>query len=81
MTIEDMERGMKVLQDNMTVQGVIMYRLENNMDRLESNLARLEGTVEALANSQALMQAAMHSLFERMDRFIRGLQSDGHGKQ
>jgi hypothetical protein len=27
------------------------------------------------------MQAAMHSLFEQIDRFIRGLGSDGHKKK
>jgi hypothetical protein len=34
-TSEEMERGQKGLQDNMTVQGVMMNRLENNLDRLE----------------------------------------------
>ena len=92
MTLEEMERGFKVLQDNMTVQGVIMHRIENNLDRLESNLGRLEvmvgqnseaiarntEAIARLADGMAVMQAAMKSLFDHMDRFIRGLESDGH---
>ncbi len=95
MTFEEMEHGLKGLQDNMTVQGVMMHRLENNLDRLEGNLDRLEAVVaqnseaiarntEAihhLADGQASMQSAMHSLFEQIDRFIRGLGSDGHKRK
>ncbi len=113
MTLEEMERGLKGLEDNITVQGTMMYRLENNMDRLEHNMERLENNLEGLTSAVALnteaiarnteaigrimevvvrhdgaiakltdgmslMQAAMEKLFERMDRFIRGLESDGH---
>jgi hypothetical protein len=35
MTFEEFDRGLKVLQDNMTIQGKMMDRLETNLDRLE----------------------------------------------
>jgi len=78
MTPEEMERGMKVLQENATVQGVMMHRLENNLDRLENDLHRLEGVVSQLAAGMTAMHLAMTGLFERMDRFIRGLESGGY---
>jgi hypothetical protein len=85
MTMEELERGLKVLQDNMTVQGVMMHRIENNLDRLESDLSRVESlaarnseAIEKLTDGMTIMQAAMKSLFDHMDRFIRGLESDGH---
>jgi uncharacterized coiled-coil protein SlyX len=106
MTFEEVERGLKGLQDNMTVQGVMMNRLENNLDRLEAVVAEnsaaiarntevvarladgmiaIQGATKALTevvegHGQQLqvMQAAMTALFERMDRFIRGLETDGH---
>ncbi len=100
MTFEEMEHGLKGVQDNMTAQGVMMYRVENNMDRVEADVAhlasataighlagattanskvitRLEEIVARLTNDLNVMQAAMKALFERMDRFIRGLESDG----
>ncbi len=95
MTFEEMERGLKGLQDNMTVQGVMMHRLESNLDRLESNLEGLEAVVaensaaiarntEAiakLADGMMVMQAAMKSLFDHIERFIRGLETDGHKRR
>jgi len=88
MTLEEMERGLKGLEDNATVQGAMMHRLENNLDRLEAivaqnseAIARNTEAIHHLANGQASTQSAMHLLFERMDRFIRGLESDGHKKR
>jgi uncharacterized coiled-coil protein SlyX len=85
MTFEEMERGLKGLEDSATVQGAMMHRLENNLDRLETDLSRLERVVahngEAigkLAGQMLVMQSALERLFERLDRFIRGLESDGH---
>jgi hypothetical protein len=85
MTYEEVERGLKVLQDNMTVQGVMKNRLENNLDRLEvvvaensAAIARNTEAIAKLADGMMVMQAAMKSLFEHIDRFIRGLETDGH---
>lgn len=33
-----------------------------------------------LRDGMATMQSAMTALFDRMDRFIRGLESNGHEK-
>jgi hypothetical protein len=88
MTFEEMERGLSGVQDNLTAQGAIMHRLENNLDRLEAIVAqntdavrRNAEAIQHLANGQALMQSSVHALFERLDRFIRGLESDGHKKK
>ncbi len=99
MTFEQMEHGLKGLQDNMAVQGAMMHRVENNLDRLEADLSRVEAlvarnseSIDALtkvaenqekrlaADGEGLrvMQAAMQAFFQRMDAFIRGLESDGH---
>jgi ABC-type transporter Mla subunit MlaD len=113
MTFEEMEHGLKGLQDNMTVQGVMMNRVGNNLDRLEAVVAEnsaaiarntevvakladgmiaIQGATKALTEvvegheqqlqtrdqQLQIMQAAMTALFERMDRFIRGLETDGH---
>ncbi len=48
MTFEEMERGLKVLQDNLTVQGAMMYRLENNLDRLEGLVTQNSQSITAL---------------------------------
>ena len=113
MTFEEMEKSLagiedslKGLRDNQEVQGVMLWRMENNLDRLEAAVEQLAhgmtllqsamkgliGTVEGLTETvevhekqhaedreqMRVMQAAMTALFERMDRFIRGLESDGH---
>jgi len=44
----------------------------------EHRLAGVEERLAGLEDSRASMEAAMRSLFERMDRFIRGLESNGH---
>lgn len=76
----------------MTVQGFMMNRLENNLDRLENDLHLLEAVVAEnsaaiarntesiakLGDGMIIMQAAMQRLFDHMDRFIRGLERDGH---
>jgi hypothetical protein len=38
----------------------------------------LTEVVEGHDQQLQVMQAAMTALFERMDRFIRGLETDGH---
>ncbi len=69
----------------MTVQGVMMNRLENNLDRLEAvvaensaAIARNTESIAKLGDGIIIMQAAMQRLFDHMDRFIRGLGRDGH---
>ncbi len=81
MTLEEMERGFQVMQDNMTVQGVMMHRLENNLDRLEAVVAENSAAIAKLGHGMTVMQSAMQRLFDHMDRFIRGLESNGHERQ
>jgi len=50
-------------------------RLVERMEKMESSLVE---RMEKLEGSQAEMRAAMTRLFERMDRFIQGLEGNGH---
>ena len=63
-TYEEMEKSLVALRDNQVVQGEILNRLE---------LA-----VERLADGFLLLQAAMKGLAETVDRFIKGLETNGH---
>lgn len=87
MTFEEMERGLKVLQDNMTVQGAMMHRLENNLDRLETlvvengeAIARIVEVINHLADGQASLLSAMHSLVEHVDKVAGRVDSLADGQ-
>ncbi len=80
MTFEEVEQGLKVLQDNMTVQGVMMYRLENNLDRLEAVVAQNSQAIHHLANGQAAMHSAMNSLFEHLDHLTERIDRLADGQ-
>ena len=85
MTFEEMELSIKGLRDNQVVQGHLLHRVETNLDRVETNLDRLEGVVERLAEGFVLLQSAMKGMVQSLeglsatvDRFIRGIERDGH---
>ncbi len=85
MTFEEMEKSLLPLHDHQVAEGVMLHRVENNLDRLEAMVEKNTQAIEKLAeiaesheSRLQVMQAAMTALFERMDRFIRGLESDGH---
>ncbi len=71
MTFEEMERGL-------IVQGELLNRVDQAVARNTEAIARNTEAIGKLADGMLIMQGAMRSLFERMDRFIRGLESDGH---
>lgn len=48
--------------------------VENHQTRVQ----QIEESKLALDASMLSLEAAMRALFERMDRFIRGLESNGH---
>ncbi len=50
---------------------------EGGMAALISTVGRHEEGIGDLRSSQANMIASMNALFEHMDRFIRGLESNG----
>jgi DNA anti-recombination protein RmuC len=91
-TFEEMEKSLIALRDNQVVQGEILNRVELALERNTEAIARNSETIaqnsEAIArNSDAiakladgflLLQAAMKGLTETVDRFIRGLEPDGH---
>jgi hypothetical protein len=78
MTFEEMERAL-------IVQGELMHRVEqavaHNTEAIAQNTEAIAHNTEAigkLSDGMLIMQGAMKSLFEHIDRFIRGLESDGH---
>ena len=91
LTLEEMNQAMSQVKDNLVVQGQLLHGLGTNLDRLEADMAasrrdfdeRIIALVQRADEDREqlrIMQSAMARLFEHMDRFIRGLESDGHGK-
>src|SRR5512135_1016252 len=92
MTFEEMQQSMKDLRDNQVVQGQILNRVELNLERMGERLGRLEGVVEQnshainkLTDGQVLLTSAMKGLVETVgglsatvDRFIQGMEGNGH---
>jgi len=91
MTFGEMEKSLIALRDNQVVQGGLLGRIELAVERNAEAIARnseaLARSSEAIAqNSEAiakladgfiLLQAAMKGLTETVDRFIRGLETNG----
>ena len=92
MTYEEMEKSLKELvaqmrhiEDAQIVQGVLERRIE---DRIDSLVAAAETTNEAVdkllqvatkhEDRLTANEAALKALLETIDRFIRGLGTDGH---
>ncbi|MGH9445838.1 MAG: hypothetical protein ACRD3O_08945 [Terriglobia bacterium] len=92
MTLAEVEVSLKKLVDNQVVQGEMLGRLERvvaqNTEAIAQNtaaighiaqaVASLSDAVAQLNDRTSLMQAGMERLFEHMDRFIRGLEGNGH---
>ncbi len=73
------------MENNLDRLEAAVEQLAHGMTLLQAVMKGLTETVEGLTETVAedreqmrVMQAAMTALFERMDRFIRGLESDGH---
>ena len=82
---EEIENSIRELKDNQIVQGYRLARTESNLDRLEAmvernaqQIERNAQAIEKLADGFMLLQAAMKGLTETVDRFIRGMEKDGH---
>jgi hypothetical protein len=83
---------MKHIEDAQIVQGVLERRIEERIDALAASAEATNKAVDKLLqvvtvheerlagveDRTAAMEAAMKALFEQMDRFLRGLGSDGH---
>ncbi len=85
MTFEEMEKSLIALRDNQVVQGENLNRvelaIERNTEAIARNseaIARNTEAIGKLADGFAVLQAAMKGLAETVDRFIRGLDTNGH---
>ena len=83
------EQRLTKIEEAMLVQARIMDRLERRHDetiqRHDEEIAELRRSQIELHEVQKkteqslqAMNAGMNALFEHMDRFIRGLESNGH---
>lgn len=71
MTLAEVEVALSRLTDNQIVQGELLGRLERVVERNSQ-------AIERLTDRMDVMRSAMERLFEHMDRFIRGLEGNGH---
>ena len=90
MTFEEMEKSIQEIRDVQLVTARLMDRNEREskerFDRAEERIERLEAGIEHLLRAMqsheggiAEMRSAMVKLFDRMDRFIQGMdRENGH---
>ena len=78
------ERFTKI-EENLLVQATLLDRLDRShvqqsehIDALIRIVENHQARLQQLEDSRLSMEAAMRALFERMDGFIRGLESEGH---
>jgi hypothetical protein len=91
-SLKELVAQMRHIEDAQIVQGVLERRLEDRIDSLVATAEATNRAVDRLLqvvtaheerlvgveDRLAAMEAAMKALFENIDRFIRGLGSDGH---
>lgn len=58
----------------------VAARHEERLAGVEGRLVGVEDQMSTLRDGMATIQSAMTALFNRMDRFIRGFESNGHEK-
>lgn len=69
--IESLANGMIGMQSALT-------RIVEHVGLLGEHVGHLGEKVDRLTDQVQIMQSGMKRLFERMDRFIRGLETNGH---
>jgi hypothetical protein len=57
--------------------GALIRIAENHQARIQQLAENHQARIQQLEDSRLSLEAAMRALFERMDRFIRGLESNG----
>ena len=77
-TYEEMKKSLIALRDNQGVQGEILNRLELAVERTSEAIVRNSDAIAKLADGFLLLQGAMKGLAETVDRFIKGLETNGH---
>jgi DNA-directed RNA polymerase specialized sigma24 family protein len=70
-TLAEVEVALNRLTDNQIVQGELLGRVERVVVSNAEAIGRLTDRMD-------VMQSAMERLFEHMDRFVRGLEGNGH---
>jgi hypothetical protein len=79
--MESHDKRLTRVENNLVVQGELLSRLDQGLDRLTTVMEQSERRRAEDREHLRIMQAAMTSLFDRIDKFIRGLERrDGHQK-
>ena len=87
MTFEEMEKSLQELRDAQLVHVHLLDRherewnerfsqMDERLSHLDERFSRLIEVVESHEDGIAELRAAMAKLFERMDRFIQGLERE-----
>jgi hypothetical protein len=77
-TFEEMEKSLIALRDNQVVQGQILNRVEQAVERNTEAIARNTEAIAKIADGFILLQAAMKGMAEAVERFVKGLDHNGH---
>jgi hypothetical protein len=77
-TFEEMEKSLIALRDSQVVQGQILNRVEQAVERNTEAIGRNTEAIAKIADGFILLQAAMKGMAETMERFVRGLDHNGH---
>lgn len=70
----DREARLTKIEEATVLNSSLIVRIEQNMDRLIQTVDRIAQTQ---ADGFAELRASQAALFERLDRFIRGLEGNG----
>ncbi|MGH9398086.1 MAG: hypothetical protein ACRD18_14700 [Terriglobia bacterium] len=76
--IEVTNQSVQSLSETTLVIGNAVSTLIEQAKSQEDRTAKLEDRTAELERSEITMRAAMEALFARMDRFIRGIEGNGH---
>ncbi len=75
-------KGIQEIRDQnlVTARLLELHERESNarLERVEALADRHEERLSGVEERQASLEAAMRALFETVDRFIRGLEGNGH---
>ena len=72
------QERLRKIEEATLVNVSLMDRIERRVDAHDEQIAELRTAQIKTEQSLQAMNAGMNALFEHMDRFIRGMESNGH---
>ncbi len=74
------QERLRKIEEATLVNVSLMDRIEQKVDNHEDRLRAHDEWIAELRAAQMKTEQSMNALFERMDRFIRGLEGNGRKK-